>query len=214
MQISAKIVAQTRLCGHSEVMTAPAASDSREPATGHPAPRVAMAFAILVFVAMGISGAMATTLVPAVRALFGLSLSAAIAVQWIALVVSGIASLPLASVLHRQGAARLTFAGLALVTLGCGAVGLAMLQTGPQPAVRYGMLLGALAVVALGNTALQVAVNLLVVELGTPENAPARLTMAQAFNSLGVLAGVHLGAGFMLGAARPAQIAQGAAHPA
>ena len=154
----------------------------------------------MVFCAMGISGAMATTLVPVVRVVFGLNLAGALAVQWLALVVSALASLPLAGLLQRQGAARMTVAGLLLVTLGCIAVWPAMLPPGVQRAPHYGVLLGALAVVALGNTALQMACNLLVIDLGDPAGGPARLTLAQGFNSLGVMAGVHLGAAIMLGA--------------
>ncbi len=174
------------------------------PITTHPARDrsaafFALAITFLVFAVMGISGAMATTLVPAVRAIFGLSLSSAIAVQWIALVVIGFASLPLARLLQWRGAAQATIFGLTLVTLGCLAVAIAVLpnqQLGPQ----YATLLCSLAVVALGNTTLQVAANLLAVELGDRSKGPARLTLAQGFNSLGVLIGVHIGASYMLGA--------------
>lgn len=166
---------------------------------GLPGPLVVLGIAFLIFGVMGLSGAMATPLVTAVRLIFDLSLSAAIAVQWIALVVSGLCALPLAHVLQRHGAAKTTIAGLMLVVLGCIAVPLAIAPYGHgQP--RYGMVLGALAIVALGNTALQVAANLLVVELGERAGGAARLTLAQGFNSLGVLVGAHFGASAMLGA--------------
>lgn len=184
---------------------------------GLPAPLVALGIAFLVFGVMGLSGAMATPLVTAVRLIFDLSLSAAIAVQWIALVVSGLCALPLAQVLQRHGAARTTIAGLLLVVLGCIAVPLAIAPLG-QGQPRYGMVLGALAIVALGNTALQVAANLLVVELGERAGGAARLTLAQGFNSLGVLVGAHFGASAMLGSghggggAEIGELAQGTAQ--
>jgi len=164
----------------------------------------ALVSAFVVFGVMGLTGAMATTLVPAVRIIFGVSLSAAIAVQWIALVVSGLASLPMAHALQRQGPARVIMAGLALALLGCAVVRLAIVPpvTASEPfSPSFAALLAALAMVALGNTALQVAANLLVVDLGERSGAPVRLTLAQAFNALGVLAGVHLGAWAMLGQA-------------
>lgn len=124
-----------------------------------------MTIGCLTFGVIGLCGALATTLVPAVRIMFGLNLSQAIAVQWIALVVSSVASLPLAQALQRHGAARILITGLALLIVGCGAVWLVV--TGPGQGIHtYDALLGALSLVALEITALQVAANLLVVELG------------------------------------------------
>lgn len=158
-----------------------------------------MTIGCLTFGVIGLCGALATTLVPAVRIMFGLNLSQAIAVQWIALVVSSVASLPLAQALQRHGAARILITGLALLIVGCGAVWLVV--TGPGQGIHtYDALLGALSLVALEITALQVAANLLVVELGKGAAGAGLLTLAQGFNSLGVLAGVHLGAGLILGA--------------
>jgi FHS family L-fucose permease-like MFS transporter len=54
-------------------------------------------------------------------------------------------------------------------------------------------------VLATGFTALQVAANPLVAELGPPPSSHFRLNFAQAFNSLGVVIGVHFGSLVMLG---------------
>lgn len=181
------------------------------------APLRALAIAFLVFGTMGLTGAVATTLVPAVRESFGLSLSAAMAVQWIGLVVSGLCSLPFAQVLHTRGPEWTAQLGLTLLVLGCAAVGAAM-QVAGHGRAGYAALLAALALVALGNTALQVAANLLIARLGPRSGVAARLTLAQGFNSLGVLAGVHAGASALGGSdSRPrvgagAGVASGAAH--
>jgi FHS family L-fucose permease-like MFS transporter len=53
------------------------------------------------------------------------------------------------------------------------------------PATTYAHYLGALFIVATGITILQIAANPFAAILGRPENAPARLNLAQGFNSLG-----------------------------
>jgi FHS family L-fucose permease-like MFS transporter len=56
----------------------------------------------------------------------------------------------------------------------------------------------ALFVIASGVTLLQVAANPLVAALGRPDRSHFRLTLSQAFNSLGTVIGPYLGAGIML----------------
>ena len=130
-------------------------------------------------------------------------------VQWIALVVSGLSSLLLAQRLQHVGPRSLMLAGLALVLLGCLAVAFAM---NPPGGVRasYGALIAALALVALGIAALQVAANLCAVQAGNAATAAARLSFAQACNSVGVLAGVSLGAWLAFGS-EPRAVSAGAA---
>ena len=60
-------------------------------------------------------------------------------------------------------------------------------------------ILAALFVLAAGFTALQVAANPLAAELGSAQRSHFRLNFAQAFNSLGVVLGVHFGSLVMLG---------------
>lgn len=161
------------------------------------------AVALLVFLVMGLSGALGPTLIPAIRIVFGLGLSSAMTVQWIALVASGLSSLPLAHLLHRFGPRVMVLTGLALMALGC--LGVRVFLLAPfDGGARYGLMIAALAVIALGTSALQVAANLLVVQLGNARSASSRLTLAQSFNSLGVLGGVWLGTHFALGAKAPA----------
>lgn len=170
---------------------------------------VVLASAFGAFFIMGLAGAMATTLVPIVPIVFGLGLSAAMIVQWIALVVSGLSSLVLAQRLQLTGPRHVMLAGLTLVVLGCIAVALAI---DPPASARasYGALIAALALVALGIAALQVAANLCAVQAGNAATAAARLSFAQACNSVGVLAGVSLGAWLALGS-EPHAVSAGAA---
>jgi FHS family L-fucose permease-like MFS transporter len=60
-------------------------------------------------------------------------------------------------------------------------------------------ILAALFVLAAGFTSLQVAANPLAADLGPPRRSHFRLNFAQAFNSLGVVIGVHFGSLVMLG---------------
>lgn len=176
------------------------------PQAGH---RALLAVSFGAFFIMGLAGAMATTLVPIVPVVFGLGLSAAMIVQWIALVVSGLSSLMLAQRLQHAGPRAVMLVGLAFVMLGCLAVALAI---DPPPGARasYGALIAALALVALGIAALQVAANLCAVQAGNPATAAARLSFAQACNSVGVLAGASLGARLALGS-EPRAVSTGAA---
>jgi len=160
------------------------------------------------FFIMGLAGAMATTLVPVVPIVFGLGLSVAMVVQWIALVVSGFSSLVLAQRLQQSGPRAVMLGGLSLVVLGCLVVAMALHPPGGAHA-SFAALVAALALVALGIAALQVAANVCAVQAGSTRSAAARLSAAQAFNSIGVLAGVSLGAALALGS-EPRSIADGA----
>ena len=62
----------------------------------------------------------------------------------------------------------------------------------------YGLFLGALFILASGITLLQVAANPYVAILGPPQSASARLTLTQAFNSVGTTLGPVLGSIFLL----------------
>ena len=63
---------------------------------------------------------------------------------------------------------------------------------------HYALVLVALFVIAGGITVLQVAANPLAAALGTPERSHLRLTLSQAFNSLGTVIGPYLGSRLML----------------
>lgn len=84
-----------------------------------------------------------------------------------------------------------------LIGFGVAAVGAYLFY--PAAAQRvYGLFLGALFVLASGITILQVAANPYVAILGPPESASSRLTLTQAFNSLGTYLAPLLGASLIL----------------
>jgi FHS family L-fucose permease-like MFS transporter len=68
--------------------------------------------------------------------------------------------------------------------------------------LSFALFLGALWVCAAGITLIQVAANPFATLLGAPEKAPARLTLVQAFNSLGTTVAPVLGGLFILTKAR------------
>jgi FHS family L-fucose permease-like MFS transporter len=89
---------------------------------------------------------------------------------------------------------------LGLLTAGCGA----LLFYPSASVLSYPLFLAALFVLASGITLLQVAANPYVAVLGKPETASSRLTLTQAFNSLGTTLAPYLGGLFILTAGMPA----------
>ncbi len=161
---------------------------------------------VMAFGALGLFGSIASTLVPAVRAIFGLSLSAATSVQWIALVGVGLSSLPLARLMARIGTVRMAFTALAVSFAGCIAAAAAVTpRIAGEP--HYWLFLAALLVLSVGATALQVSINPLVVALGPSRFAASRITLAQGVNSLGTLAAVTLSSIVVLARADDASVA-------
>ncbi|UUZ50958.1 hypothetical protein LP420_15865 [Massilia sp. B-10] len=69
----------------------------------------------------------------------------------------------------------------------------------PAATSGYGVFLLAFFVLASGITILQVAANPYVTELGDPQTASSKLTLTQAFNSLGTTVAPTLGGMLILG---------------
>jgi FHS family L-fucose permease-like MFS transporter len=105
----------------------------------------------------------------------------------------GIVSLPAAALLVRLGTIRTVLIALVMMIAGC----LVVQTIAWTP--RFAILLGGLFVLASGIVTLQVAANPLAAAVGPPARAHFRLTLAQSFNALGVVAGVHFGAALLLG---------------
>jgi len=132
-------------------------------------------------------------LIVALRAAFRLDYSEALLTQIVFFLAYGLLSLPAAWLSSRVGAVDTILGALALMACGCVAV---VVSTN---AGSFWPILAALFVLAAGFTALQVAANPLAADLGPPEGRHFRLNFAQAFNSLGVVLGVHFGSVVMLG---------------
>lgn len=132
-------------------------------------------------------------LIVALRAVFSLNYTEALATQLVFFLAYGLMSLPAASLGNRLGPVNTIAAALAVMIAGCLLV---------QFSVRldsYLPILLALFVLAIGITTLQVAANPLAAALGPQSSSHFRLTFAQTFNSLGVVVGVHFGSKIMLG---------------
>lgn len=131
-------------------------------------------------------------LIAAMRAIFALSYTEALLTQFAFFIAFGLVSLPAAVLLSRVGPVRAIVAALGTMLAACVvAMGAAQLEA-------YWLVLAGLFLMAGGITALQVAANPLAAALGNPERSHFRLTLAQAFNSLGVVCGVHFGSQIML----------------
>jgi FHS family L-fucose permease-like MFS transporter len=159
----------------------------------HRKPRaIAFAAVTTLFFAWGFITSNNDPLIVALRAAFHLDYAEALLTQIVFFVAYGLLSLPTAWLTSRVGAVDMILGSLALMATGCLVVGLS------THATQFWPILGALFVLASGFTALQVAANPLAAQLGSSEQSHFRLNFAQAFNSLGVVLGVHFGSLVML----------------
>jgi FHS family L-fucose permease-like MFS transporter len=154
----------------------------------------AFAFVVVttLFFAWGFITSNNDPLIVALRAAFSLDYTEALLTQIVFFLAYGLLSLPAAWLTSRIGAVDMILASLGLMTCGC------LLVVASTGAGDFRPILAALFVLAGGFTALQVAANPLAAELGPPHRSHFRLNLAQAFNSLGVVIGVHFGSLVML----------------
>lgn len=156
---------------------------------------VLLAFAAVttLFFAWGFITSNNDPLLVALRGAFRLDYTEALLTQIVFFLAYGLLSLPAAWLTSRIGAVDMILAALGVMAIGC------LLVVVSTDANEFQPVLAALFVLAAGFTALQVAANPLAAELGPPERRHLRLNFAQAFNSLGVVLGVHFGSLVMLG---------------
>jgi len=144
------------------------------------------------FFAWGFITAMIDPLIPAVRAIFSLTYAESMLTQSAFFLAYAIVSLPAAALVARRGYAASILYALVGMLMGC------MLMLVATHLARYVLVLCALFVIGSGITVLQVAANPLAAALGTPARSHFRLTLSQAFNSLGTVVAPYLGAMLML----------------
>ena len=150
---------------------------------------------VALFFIWGFCTVLVDTLIPKLKALFALSYAEVMLTQFSFFLAYLVFSVPAAKLLMHIGYTRLVVAGLTLI-----AVGAAMFSPAASLGL-YALFLLALFVLAGGITLLQVAANPLMALLGDPAKSHSRLTIAQAFNSLGTTVGPWFGAALILGAA-------------
>lgn len=159
--------------------------------------RTLVALVVTLFFIWGFATVLVDTLVPKLKATFALSYAEVMLTQFSFFLAYLVVSLPAGVLIARIGYLRGIIVGLALMAVGCALF---------APAAAFGIFPGfllALFVMAAGITILQVSANPLIAILGTRETSHSRLTLAQAFNSLGTTVGPWVGAAFILAASTP-----------
>jgi len=152
-------------------------------------------FAIVtsLFFTWGFITVLVDALIPRLRDVFTLSYFEAGLVQVAFFGAYFLVSLPGGTIVSKIGYKKGIILGLSVMALGC-------FLFLPASSVRvFPLFLLALFVLAGGMTLLQVAANPYVVALGPEKTASSRLTLAQAFNSLGTAIAPLVAASFILG---------------
>jgi FHS family L-fucose permease-like MFS transporter len=131
-------------------------------------------------------------LIPHLKAIFDLSYSQAMLVQFCFFSAYFLVSIPAGKIIKKVGFQKGIVLGLIVAAIGCFAFY-------PAAAMHsYPVFLMALFILASGITILQVSANPYVSILGNPETASSRLTMTQAFNALGTTVAPFFGAYLIL----------------
>jgi FHS family L-fucose permease-like MFS transporter len=154
--------------------------------------RAAFVAVTTLFFAWGFITAMIDPLIPAVRAIFSLTYTESMLTQFAFFMAYGLVSLPAAALVAHRGYITGILCAFGAMIFGCS---LMLIATHMQ---LYALVLAALFVIASGITVLQVAANPLAAALGSGSRSHFRLTLSQAFNSLGTVVAPYLGALFML----------------
>jgi FHS family L-fucose permease-like MFS transporter len=134
-------------------------------------------------------------LIPHLKSVFTLNYTQAMLIQFCFFAAYFLVSIPSGAIVKKIGYKRGIIIGLTVTGVGC-------LLFYPAAQLRlYPLFLAAFFVLASGITLLQVAANPYVTLLGEPTTASSRLTLTQAFNSLGTTIAPYLGAVFILATA-------------
>lgn len=127
------------------------------------------------------------TLLPHLRSVFELSYTQTTLIESVWFIAYAVASMPSAFLIERVGYKTAIIIGLVIMAVGA---------LGMVPAARipsYEVTLAALFVIACGIALLQVAANPYVAVIGPAESAESRLTLVQAFNSMGTFFAPYFG---------------------
>jgi len=162
--------------------------------TGSSRPRQPLLVGMVVFLffAWGFATVLIDTLIPKLKGLFELTYADVMLTQFSFFLSYFIFSIPAGLILSRLGYVRGAVLGLAVMAVGCLLFSPAA-YLGSFPAFLF-----ALFVMAAGITMLQVAANPFIELLGSEATSHSRLTLAQAFNSLGTTVGPWVGAIWIL----------------
>ena len=153
----------------------------------------------MLFFMWGLLTSLNDVLIPHLKAVYTLSYVQAMLVQFCFFGAYFIVSLPAGHLIKKIGYQNGAVAGLVIAAAGC-----ALFY--PAAQAGYYLFLAGFFVLASGITILQVAANPYVTVLGPAKTASSRLTLTQAFNSLGTTVGPLFG-GMLILAAAPAIVA-------
>jgi len=140
-------------------------------------------------------------LIPHLKAVFDLSYGQAMLIQFCFFGAYFLVSIPASKIVSKHGFQKGIVIGLVFAAIGC-----AMFYPAAS-SHSYPVFLAALFTLASGITILQVSANPYVSTLGPTETASSRLTMTQAFNSLGTTVAPFFGAYLILDQAASAMSA-------
>ncbi len=164
---------------------APASPLEGTPADGAHVNRSLVIVTILFFM-WGLLTSLNDVLIPHLKSIYTLSYVQAMLVQFCFFGAYFIVSLPAGMLIKKIGYQNGAVTGLVIAAAGC-----ALFYPASQSG--YALFLFAFFVLAAGITILQVAANPYVTVLGNPQTASSRLTLTQAFNSLGTTVGPYFG---------------------
>ena len=134
-------------------------------------------------------------LIPHLKAVFDLTYMQAMLIQFCFFGAYFLTSLPSGRIVKALGFQKGIVIGLVVAAIGC------LMFYPAASSHSYPLFLMALFVLASGITLLQVSANPYVSVLGSPETASSRLTLTQAFNSLGTTVAPFFGAFLILDSA-------------
>jgi FHS family L-fucose permease-like MFS transporter len=178
-----------------EIATSPGPAQSVPAASTSPNYSRPLAIVTTLFFMWGFLTCLNDILVPHLKAIFDLSFTQVMLVQFAFFSAYFLFSVPWSKIVNRIGYQRTMVVGLLTMAFG------AFLFVPAASVVSYPLFLTALLVLAAGITGLQVSANPYVDLLGKPETASSRLDLTQAFNSLGTTIAPKLGGLLILSAA-------------
>src|SRR3974377_897713 len=141
--------------------------------------RAPLAMVTTLFFMWGFLTCLNDILIPHLKAIFDLNYAQVMLVQFAFFGAYAVFSIPSGFITEKVGYKPMMVAGLLTMALG------ALLFVPAASIPSFPLFLAALIILAGGITVLQVAANPYVALLGPPKTASARLTLTQAFNSLG-----------------------------
>lgn len=188
------VVNEKHLSPGGKMAATPTISDAApEAASAQSNYRFALTSLTTLFFMWGFITCLNDILVPYLKGLFDLNYTQALLIQFCFFSAYFVVSVPAGMLVSRIGYQSGIVTGLLIAGAGC------LLFYPAAAAHYYPLFLLALFVLASGITILQVAANPYVSVLGKPETASSRLTMTQAFNSLGTTVAPFFGAWLIFG---------------